>query len=111
LTINSIHLKESIVPLHAVLYRYADAPARLDEHRPAHKDYLAMLFEQGRIVISGPLTDGAPGALLIMLADDANHVAALLDKDPFWSLGLILHREIRCWSPFFGANRLNATAV
>ena len=45
--------------LHAVLYRYADDPARLDEHRPRHKDYLASLFEQGRIVISGPLTTGA----------------------------------------------------
>ena len=40
------------MPLHAVLYRYADAPTRLDEHRPAHKDYLSSLFEQGRIVIS-----------------------------------------------------------
>ncbi len=96
------------MPLHAVLYHYADDPARLDDHRPAHKDYLASLFEQGRIVISGPLTDGAPGALLILQADDANHVAALLDKDPFWSLGLIAHREIRSWSPFFGAGRLHA---
>ena len=99
------------MPLHAVIYRYADAPGRLDEYRPAHKDYLSSLFEQGRIVISGPLTDGAPGALLILQADDASHVAALLDKDPFWPLGLIAHREIRSWSPFFGANRLNATVV
>ena len=53
--------KESRMTLHAVIYRYADEPARLDEHRPVHKDYLASLFEQGRIVISGPLTDGAPG--------------------------------------------------
>ena len=94
------------MPLHAVLYRYADAPARLDEHRPAHKGYLASLFEQGRIVISGPLTDGAPGALLILQAADAEHVAALLDKDPFWALGLIAHREIRSWKPFFGSERL-----
>jgi uncharacterized protein YciI len=95
--------------LHAVIYRYADDPERLDEHRPGHKDYLASLFEQGRIVISGPLTNGAPGALLILQADDADHVAALLDKDPFWSLELIAHREIRSWSPFFGATRLDAT--
>jgi uncharacterized protein len=51
--------------LHAVIYRYAEEPDRLDEHRPRHKDYLASLYEQGRIVISGPLTDGAAGALLI----------------------------------------------
>ena len=27
--------------LHAVIYRYAEEPDRLDEHRPRHKDYLA----------------------------------------------------------------------
>src|SRR6476661_10156009 len=92
--------------LHAVLYRYADAPGRLDEHRPVHKDYLATLFEQGRIVVSGPLTDGAPGALLILDADDPAHVAELLDQDPFRLLGLIQEREIRQWSPAFGGERL-----
>jgi uncharacterized protein YciI len=94
--------------LHAVIYRYAEEPDRLDEHRPRHKDYLASLYEQGRIVISGPLTDGAAGALLIIDADDADHVAALLDLDPFWQLRLIADRQIRRWSPFFGADRLVA---
>jgi uncharacterized protein YciI len=92
--------------LHAVIYRYAEEPARLDEHRPKHKDYLAALYEQGRIVVSGPLTDGAAGALLIIDADNTEHVAALLDPDPFWQLGLIADRQIRRWSPFFGAARL-----
>ena len=92
--------------LHAVIYSYADEPGRLDEHRPVHKDYLASLFEQGRIVVSGPLTDGAPGALLIVDADDADHVATLLDLDPFCRLGLIADRQIRSWKPFFGAARL-----
>jgi uncharacterized protein YciI len=90
------------------MYRYADEPGRLDEHRPVHKDYLASLFEQGRIVISGPLTDGAAGALLILDADDADHVTALLDLDAFWNLGLIADRQIRRWNPFFGAARLEA---
>lgn len=94
--------------LHAVIYRYADDPTRLDEHRPRHKDYLASLFEQGRIVISGPLTDGAPGALLIIDADDADQVAAFLDLDPFWELGLIADRQIRSWQPFFGTARLGS---
>ena len=97
--------------LHAVIYRYADDPARLDEHRPRHKDYLASLFEQGRIVISGPLTSGGPGALLILDADDADHVARLLDQDPFWSLGLIADRQIRGWAPFFGAAKLDPPAA
>jgi len=96
--------------LHAVIYRYADEPARLDAHRPGHKNYLASLFEQDRIVISGPLIDGKPGALLILDAENADQVAEWLDGDPFWKLSLIAAREIRSWRPFFGADRLNGIA-
>jgi len=92
--------------LHAVIYRYSPDTDRLDEHRPRHREYLRTLFEQGRIVVSGPLTDGAPGALLILDADDPAHVAELLDQDPFRLLGLIQEREIRQWSPAFGGERL-----
>jgi uncharacterized protein YciI len=59
-------------------------------------------------VITDPLIDGAPGALLILDADDADHVTALLDLDPFWNLGLIADRQIRRWNPLFGAARLEA---
>lgn len=96
--------------LHAVIYRYSTDTAALDEHRPAHREYLRSLHEQGTIVVSGPLTDGAPGALLILDAADADEVAALLDKDPFRVLGLIADREIRRWAPVFGAARLAPAA-
>jgi uncharacterized protein len=93
--------------LHAVLYRYATDAAALDAHRPAHRDHLRTLHEQGRLVVSGPLSDGGgPGALLILDADDVDAVAALLDDDPFHVLGLIREREIRRWTPAFGAERL-----
>ena len=93
--------------LHAVLYRYSTDTAALDEHRPAHKDYLRSLYERGDIVVSGPLAEGGgPGALLILDADDIDAVAALLDQDPFHALGLIAEREIRRWNPAFGGARL-----
>lgn len=93
--------------LHAVLYRYSTDTAALDEHRPAHKDYLRTLYEQDHIVVSGPLAEGGgPGALLILDAEDVDAVAALLDEDPFRVLGLITEREIRRWNPAFGADRL-----
>jgi len=96
--------------LHAVIYRYSTDSAALDEHRPKHKDYLRTLFEQGRIVVSGPLAEGGgPGALLIIDAGDSEEVAALLDRDPFHSLGLIAEREIRRWRPAFGGARLSAS--
>jgi uncharacterized protein len=80
---------------------------RLRRRRPAHRDHLRSLFEQGRIVVSGPLAEGGgPGALLILDADDPAAVADLLGKDPFHVLGLIAERQIRRWNPAFGGDRL-----
>ena len=93
--------------LHAVIYRYVDDAATLDEHRPRHRDHLRKLYEAGHLVVSGPLAEGGgPGALLIFRADSAEQVAQWLDNDPFKVLGLIVEREIRAWNPAFGADRL-----
>ena len=93
--------------LFAVIYRYADDAAALDEHRPRHRDHLRALHEAGRLVVSGPLAEGGgPGALLVFRADSAEQVAGWLDDDPFKVLGLIVEREIRAWNPAFGADRL-----
>jgi uncharacterized protein len=95
------------MPLHAVLYRYSTDTAALDEHRPAHRDFLRSLYDEGRLVVSGPLAEGGgPGALLIFEAAGIDEVASLLDDDPFHVLGLIVEREIRRWNPAFGAARL-----
>jgi uncharacterized protein YciI len=93
--------------LFAVIYRYVDDAATLDEHRPRHRDHLRPLFEKGHLVVSGPFTArGEPGALLIFRADAVEQVAGWLDDDPFKALGLIVEREIRAWTPTFGADRL-----
>ena len=58
--------------LFAVIYRYVDDAAALDEHRPRHRDHLRALYEAGHLVVSGPLAEGGgPGALLIFRADAA----------------------------------------
>jgi len=93
--------------LYAVIYRYADDAAALDEHRPSHRDHLRKLYEAGQLLVSGPLAEGGgPGALLIFRAESAEQVAQWLDGDPFTVLGLIVEREIRAWNPAFGADRL-----
>jgi uncharacterized protein YciI len=93
--------------LFAVIYRYSTDMAALDEHRPSHKDYLRELFEAGVVVVSGPMGEGGgPGALLVLRADSADAVKGHLDGDPFHRLGLIVEREVRAWSPAFGADRL-----
>jgi uncharacterized protein len=93
--------------LFAVIYRYVDDAATLDEHRPRHRDHLRSLYEAGHLVISGPLAEGGgPGALLIFRADAAEQVEGWLEDDPFRVLELIVEREIRAWNPAFGADRL-----
>ena len=93
--------------LFAVIYRYVDDAATVDEHRPRHRDHLRTLYEAGHLVVSGPLAEGGvPGALLIFRAESAEQVAQWLDGDPFRTLGLIVEREIRAWNPAFGADRL-----
>ena len=90
----------------AVIYRYGRDSAAMDEHRPAHKDYLKSLFEAGRIVRSGPLGEGgAPSALLILDAASADEVAELLDKDPFYQHEFIVEREIRLWNVIYDSGR------
>ena len=88
----------------AVIYRYSTDSAALDEHRPVHKDYLKSLFEEGKIIVSGPLGEGGrPTALLIMSCENTDEVEQLMNKDPFHRLELIVEREIRPWNIAFGA--------
>ena len=100
------------MPLIAVIYRYVDDAALLDEHRPAHRAHLRVLHEAGHLLVSGPLGEGGgPGALLVFHAEGPDQVAGWLTDDPFRTLGLIADREIRVWTPAFGADRLAPAEV
>ncbi|MEJ8279480.1 YciI family protein [Pseudonocardia spirodelae] len=86
----------------AVTYTYAEnSGADRDNHRPAHKDFLAGLHESGRLRVSGPV-DGGSGALLVIEGGSAQEIAAVLDADPFRTAGLIGARTIHEWSIVFG---------
>ncbi|MDQ4489438.1 YciI family protein [Sinomonas sp. ASV486] len=93
------------MPVFAVTYEYTDDAAGRDEHRPEHVAFLSGQHEAGRLVVSGPTSNGA-GALLVFAGESADDVAALLDADPFRREGLIARRTITPWKPFFGAERL-----
>lgn len=95
----------------AVLYTYDDRTQERDRVRPDHRAFLAELYAAGTLLASGPFTgptvgpegEGEPdGALLLVRADDAAAAAALLDRDPFATQGLITHRAVRPWDAVFG---------
>ena len=71
--------------------------------RPQHREFIARLHEEGSVLASGPWEDNAaPGALVIMSAEDADAVQRLLDEDPFHQAHLITQRTLRPWKPILG---------
>ena len=87
----------------AVEYVYDAESAHLrDQHRPAHREWLAALVEDGRVLASGPFSDGA-GALLIFTAEDEEDLNSLLKQDPLAVGGGISGLKSTEWKPVTGA--------
>ena len=88
----------------AVTYTYADdSAAARDEHRPAHREYLGGLSEQGVNLCSGPFgPEEAPGALLLLRADSKEAAVAHTEKDPFRVQSLVSEVSAQEWVPVLG---------
>ncbi len=90
----------------AVHYSYSEDSAALDEHRPAHRDFLSGLAEEGVVLLSGPMArqpDGPAAALLLLQGEDEEALLELLREDPFQQQGLVDHVSITGWDPLIGA--------
>ncbi|MCW2830732.1 MAG: hypothetical protein JWP31_1424 [Aeromicrobium sp.] len=91
------------MPYFATTYLYvADSDQARDTVRPAHRDYLGELTEQGRLLLSGPYVGGQPGALLVLDADSEDVVRELTTRDPFVLEGLVEQITVRTWQPVSG---------
>jgi uncharacterized protein YciI len=84
----------------AAIAVYTPDAATITKARPAHRDYLAGLIQQGKLVISGPFTDDR-GGLLIYEADTSAEVEKLIAGDPFATQGVFVSWEIRPWNVVF----------
>lgn len=84
----------------AVNYRYdADKTDILAAERPAHREYLRQLFDEGTLLASGPL--GANDALIIMDMESPEAALALLENDPFYKVGVIEERNAHVWNAIY----------
>jgi uncharacterized protein YciI len=90
------------MPVFAVQYSYVDEPDAVTQHRPAHRDFLRALLEQGVVLAAGAYTDGPAGALLIFRGNSQEHIAQILAEDPFQQLGLVQDCNIRAWGQAMG---------
>lgn len=79
---------------------FDDDPRRLAA-RPAHRDRLAALHADRKVVLAGPLADDS-GALLVFRADRAelDHIMA---ADPYYTTPGVTVTSLREWKPVVGA--------
>lgn len=86
----------------AVSYEYNPNNPQIAKTRPAHREFIASLHAEGKILGSGPHPDSLGGALIILQLADATStkdVIALMDQDPYYIAGTITKRSFREWNP------------
>ena len=79
---------------------YTADKAKIAAHRPQHREYLARLFEQGKLVSAGPFADDS-GALFIYEVDSEKAAAELVATDPFSTSGVFAEHQLKPWKLVF----------
>ena len=79
---------------------YTTDRGKVAAHRPQHREYMAQLFDQGRLLLAGPFADDS-GALFVFEADSNEAVSALIGKDPFAVSGVFQKSEVKPWNLVF----------
>ena len=70
------------------------------EVRPAHREYLAALKADGKLVAAGPFTDQT-GALLVYDVADEAELRDILAKDPYTPADVYEIATLAEWQPLF----------
>ncbi len=84
----------------AAIIDYISDEAKVQQIRPEHREYLGTLREQGRLVTSGPFTDGS-GALIVYEAESQEAAEVLIQDDPFHKNGVFVRWMLRPWNQVF----------
>jgi len=86
--------------IYAAIAKYTPDASVIAKARPAHREYLTGLRDQGKLVISGPFQNDT-GGLLVYEAETSEQVEAMIREDPFAKQGVFLSWEIRPWNIIF----------
>lgn len=71
--------------------------------RPAHRDLLQALTDEGILLFGGPFEDASGGALL--LDASAERVQQYLDSDPYMNCSDVEITTFKEWKPMVGSKR------
>ena len=74
-----------LMSIFAVVYHYPADSEKIANVRPKHREFIAGLKSEGKIIGSGPFTDGSGGALM--------------NSDPFYVEGALTGRSFHTWNP------------
>jgi uncharacterized protein YciI len=83
--------------MYAVQLAFSDDPARL-ELRPAHRERLASLVADGRLLAAGPWSDDS-GALLVFLVDSRDELDEVMGADGYYTAPGVSVAGIHEWNP------------
>lgn len=71
--------------------------------RPAHRELLQSLVDEGILLLGGPFEDASGGALLFDAT--AERVQAYLDSDPYMTCADVEVIAFKEWQPMVGTRR------
>jgi len=74
-------------------YDGPDGQARRKLHRQAHLDRMDPLNKAGKVILAGPLTDGA-GSLIVIEAGSLEEATAFAAGDPYVTQGVFTRYEV-----------------
>ena len=77
-------------------YTYGDQETRA-RVRPRHVEYLTGLNAEGKVVLAGPVGDGA-GGMVVYDAPSEDEVRRLIDEDPYTIEGVAVDARLREWN-------------
>ncbi|AZA11618.1 YciI family protein [Corynebacterium gerontici] len=86
----------------AVEYTYDPNSSAIQEIRPRHREFLGQLKTEGKLIGSGPYTDGDGGALIVIRLQEGSSIEQareLMDQDPFHTEGALDDRNFHSWNP------------
>lgn len=93
----------------ATIYTYAADSEKIAQIRPRHRDFIAELNSAGKILGSGPFTDGEGGALIVLKLPEGSSLddaRAIMDRDPFYVEGAVDSRSFHTWNPVINSLHL-----
>ena len=91
--------------MYALELSFSDDPARL-EGRPAHRERLAALRDEGKLLAAGPFADES-GALLLFRVDSQSAADEIVAADPYYSGPGVTIVSLKEWLPVTMAAELD----